>query len=53
MVDMEDIEDGGYGYYRGKRSADAEAEPGFYGGHRGGYYGGYRGFGYGGFGYRG
>merc|ERR1712212_1083356 len=50
---MEDIEDGGYGYYRGKRSADAEAvatadadaEPGFYGGYYGGHLGGYHGYG--------
>merc|ERR1712212_204845 len=49
---------GGYGYYRGKRSADADAvatadadaEPGFYGGYYGGHLGGYHGYGgYGGY----
>merc|ERR1712145_39047 len=39
----------GYGHYLGKRSADADAEPGFHGRYYGGFRGGYRG--YGGYGY--
>merc|ERR1711872_657887 len=37
----------GYGGYHhlGKRSADADAVPGFYGGYYGGYLGGYHGYG--------